>query len=171
MCSSDLLTTTESVTVRIDKTAPTVGYSGNLGSYAVDQAISITCMTTDALSGIDTTTCQDVAGPAYAFAAGDNTVSATATDRADNTGTGSTTFTVVVNAASLSALTEQFVSRAGVAHSMRAQLDAAEAVALRGSLRAKAGAIGAYQNHVSAQIGKTITASQAAILIQLASAL
>ena len=106
------LTTTESVTVRIDKTAPTVGYSGNLGSYPVDQMITITCMATDALSGIDTTTCQDIVGPAYAFAAGDNTISATATDHASNTGTGSTTFTVVVNAANLGNLTEQFVSRA-----------------------------------------------------------
>jgi len=157
--------------VRIDKTAPTVGYSGNLGSYPVDQMIGITCLATDALSGIDTTTCQDIVGPAYAFAAGDNTISATATDHASNTGTGSTTFTVVVNGASLGNLTEQFVSRAGVAHSMRAQLDAAEAAALLGNLRAKAGAIGAYQNHVSAQIGKTVTASQAAILIQLAGAL
>src|SRR6266545_1404345 len=165
------LTTTESVTVRIDKTAPTVGYSGNLGSYTVDQVISITCMATDALSGIDTTTCQDIAGPAFSFAAGDNTVSATATDRAGNTGTGSTTFTVVVSAPGLGTLTEQFVASAGVAHAMRAQLDAAEAAALRGNLRAKAGAVGAYQNHVSAQIGKTLTASQAAILIQLAGAL
>ncbi len=165
------LTTTESVTVRIDKTAPTVGYSGNLGSYTVDQVISITCMATDALSGIDTTTCQDIAGPAFSFAAGDNTVSATATDRAGNMGTGSTTFTVVVSAPGLGTLTEQFVASAGVAHAMRAQLDAAAAAALRGNLRAKAGAVGAYQNHVSAQIGKTLTASQAAILIQLAGAL
>jgi hypothetical protein len=77
----------------------------------------------------------------------------------------------VVSAPGLGTLTEQFVASAGVAHAMRAQLDAAEAAALRGNLRAKAGAVGAYQNHVSAQIGKTLTASQAAILIQLAGAL
>ena len=164
-------TTTKSVTVKIDKTAPTVAYSGNLGSYAVDQMINITCAATDALSGIDTTTCLNVAGPAYSFAVGDNTVSATATDRAGNTGAGSTTFTVVVNAASLGTLTEQFVSQAGVVNSLRVKLDAAGAAALAGNLLAKAGAVTAYQNQVSAQVGKTLTASQGAILIQLAGAL
>src|SRR5205823_1693013 len=36
--------------ISIDKTAPQVSYSGNAGTYTVDQTVSITCIATDALS-------------------------------------------------------------------------------------------------------------------------
>jgi HYR domain-containing protein len=148
-----------------------VVYSGNVGAYTVDKTVSITCTATDALSGIDSTTCQDVTALAYSFPVGSTTVSATAVDRAGNTGNGSTTFAIVVNAPGLGKLTEQFVTNALVALLMKAELDAAAAAGSHGNLRAKAFFVRRYQNLVSAQIGKTITASHAKILIQLAAAL
>ena len=83
--------------INIDKTPPVVTYGGNLGTYTPDQTVNITCSATDDLSGVDSTTCADITGPAASFAPGLNTFSATATDKAGNTGTGSTSFTVQVN--------------------------------------------------------------------------
>jgi len=83
--------------INIDKTPPVVTYAGNQGSYTRDQTVNITCTATDGLSGVESTTCADITGPAASFAPGLNTFSATATDKAGNTGTGSTSFTVQVN--------------------------------------------------------------------------
>jgi hypothetical protein len=93
----------------VDAEPPTVVYSGNAGTYTVDQPVEILCRASDALTGVVATTCRDVVGPAYGFGLGSHTVSATATDRAGNVGSGSTTFTVQVTVASLCRLTEQFV--------------------------------------------------------------
>ena len=70
----------------VDLTRPTIAFSGNSGSYTVDQTVAITCTATDALSRVDPahTTCPGASGPAYAFAVGTHTLSATATDRAGN---------------------------------------------------------------------------------------
>jgi hypothetical protein len=83
--------------INIDKTPPVVTYAGNLGTYTPDQTVNITCTATDDLSGVESTTCADITGPAASFAPGLNTFSATATDKAGNTGTGSTSFVVQVN--------------------------------------------------------------------------
>ncbi len=162
------LTSSKSVTVKIDKTPPTVTYAGNAGVYTVDQTVNIACSAADNLSGVDSTTCADISGPAYSFGLGTHTFSATATDKAGNVGSGSTTFTVQVTYASLCALTQQFVSaNPDLGQSLCAQLSAAEAAAARGNLKAKRGALKAYRNEVRAQIGKALTAGEAAILIQL----
>src|SRR4029079_10633699 len=79
-------------TVKIDKTAPTIAFSGNAGHYTVDQTVSIDCTASDALSGVATSVCPDVSAPAYALGAGSHTLSASAADRAGNTATGSATF-------------------------------------------------------------------------------
>jgi CSLREA domain-containing protein len=89
------LSSSESVTVAIDKTPPTVTYAGNAGVYTVDQTVNITCSAADNLSGIDSTTCADISGPASSFGLGTHTFSATATDLAGHVGSGSTTFTVI----------------------------------------------------------------------------
>jgi len=164
---------TTSVTVKIDSTPPTVTYSGNAGTYTIDQMVSITCTAADALSGVasNTNTCANINGPAYTFTLGTNTFSARATDYADNVGEGSTSFTVQVTAAGLGNLVTQFVTKAGVANSMISKLNAAEAAAARGNAQAKAGAIGAFINELQAQAGKSLTAAQAATLIALAQAL
>lgn len=87
--------TSNIVSVRIDKTAPTVGYKGNLGSYAPAQTVDIRCEAMDRESGVASSTCVDVRGPASSFGPGTHRFSATATDVAGNTGVGSTSFTVV----------------------------------------------------------------------------
>src|SRR4029077_19600546 len=97
-----------------DRTAPTVTYTGNAGTYTVDQTISITCSASDALSGLATNTCANISGPAYAFL-GTNTYRATATDVAGNSTTATTTFTVGATNDSLCALAKQLVTNAGVA--------------------------------------------------------
>ena len=93
-----------------DTTPPTVTYSGNAGSYTVDQQVNITCVAADEPggSGIASTTCANVVGPAEGFGLGTKSFSATATDNAGNTGSGSVSFTVTVTPASLCNLTMQF---------------------------------------------------------------
>ena len=67
------------------------------------------------------------------------------------------TVRVIVTAASLCALTEQFVTKEGVAHSM--------------CMKLQNGSIKAYINEVEAQIGKSLTQAQADLLIRLANVL
>ncbi|MCO5176696.1 MAG: Ig-like domain-containing protein [Thermomicrobiales bacterium] len=97
--------------VRIDQTPPTVTYSGNAGSYGVDDQIEITCTASDATSGIASTTCQNITGPAASFELGTHTFSATATDNAGHTSSATTTFTIGLDYDSLAALTCQMVNQ------------------------------------------------------------
>src|SRR5439155_8371919 len=80
--------------INIDKTKPVITCSGNAGAYTIDQMVVITCTASDGLSGVASNTCTGVNAPAYTLALGSHTLSASATDKAGNTGTGSTTFTV-----------------------------------------------------------------------------
>ena len=88
-----------SYTAQIDKVGPTVSYAGNAGTYWLLETVAITCTAADALSGVASSTCANANGPAWTFGAGAHTLSANATDRAGNTGSGSTTFTVIVTPA------------------------------------------------------------------------
>lgn len=145
-------TATASVTVKRDAAAPEIAFSGNAGSYTVDQTVAITCQATDATSGIASSTCPSASGAAYDFV-GTNTLSATATDNAGNGGAASASFTVNVTGAGLCALVQRWVSSAGVANSMCVKIDHAS--------------WGALRNEVSAQSGKKISAANAAILLRL----
>jgi hypothetical protein len=163
-------TSEKSVSIKIDKTKPTVIYSGNAGTYTVDQTVSISCTAADQpnLSGIASTTCRDINGPAYAFNVGINSFSATATDKAGNVGNGSTSFTVQVTAAGIDTLIRQFVTNPGQANSLIQKIDG---IASAPNAHAKDGKLGAFKNEVAAQTGKALTADQAAILTRLAGAL
>lgn len=101
----------DAITVNIDATLPAVGYTGNAGTYLVDAGVDIACDASDALSGLDAaaTSCAAITGPAYQFAVGTNTFSASATDVAGNHASASTSFTVRATAGSLCALTSRFV--------------------------------------------------------------
>jgi hypothetical protein len=110
--------------VRIDRTAPTVTYDGNAGAYSVDQQVTIACRATDALAGIASSTCEDVAGPAYSFALGTNAFGASATDNAGNTSTAQTSFVVVADAASIAALTTRFVTESATFQALPPQRQA-----------------------------------------------
>lgn len=157
--------------INIDKTPPSVVYTGNAVTYTIDEQIAIGCTTADALSGVESDTCADVSGPASAFPLGTNTYSATALDLAGNQGVGSTTFTVSVTELSLCNLTQELSSDCGIANSLCAKLDAAEAADERGNLHARAGQLDAFVNEVQAQTGKAFTAEEAEILIALGGAL
>ena len=158
--------------VSIDRTPPIVTYTGNAGSYTVDQTVKITCSAADPSasngatgSGIATTTCQNISGPAYGFTIGTNSYSATATDKAGNSGHGSTSFTVLVNAGGLDGLIGQLVTNPGVASSLQSQIGS---IASAPNANAKAGKFNAFTNLVNAQTGKALNATQAALLTRLA---
>lgn len=144
----------ESVTIKRDATGPAIAFSGNAGSYTVDQTVSITCSASDALSGMASSTCPGASGDAYALGLGSHTLNASATDIAGNQSSASASYTVTVTSGSLCALVQRWVNKAGVAHSMCQQL--------------KNGAYGAFINHVKAQSGKSVSTAHAAILIGLA---
>ncbi|HEY6202932.1 MAG TPA: hypothetical protein VI056_07795 [Candidatus Limnocylindria bacterium] len=172
------LSASQSVTVRIDMTKPLVTYSGNLGSYTVDQTLAIQCQASDALSGLASSTCLGIAGPAYGFALGANEFSASATDRAGNTATASTSFTVRVNTESLCELTRQFV-RSSAKYAALPSADRAEihgpSTALCAKLAATAktdvpAVIAAYGHGVDNFASQGwLTSAQASVLKSLAS--
>lgn len=151
-----------------DTVAPVVTYTGNAGSYTVDQTIAIACAATDEGSGVVATTCADIKGPAYTFGVGAHSFSATATDAAGNVGHGSVTFTVTVTPASLQGLVTRLVTNAGVASGLNAKLAAA---ARAPNARARAGQLGAFANQLRGQIDRTVSAADAAVLMTLTDAL
>ncbi len=154
--------------INIDRMPPSVTYTGNAGTYEVNQTVNITCAAADNLSGVAATTCANVTGPAFSFGLGPHTFSATASDAAGNSGSGSVTFRVEVSFASLCSVTQLFSDKPGVAMSLCAKLDAAAAAA---NPMARAGLLGAYRNEVQAQTGKALTAAEATTLITFANAL
>ena len=170
----DVAESPQSLDVMLDKTAPIVTYTGNAGTYRILDTINITCSATDDLSGLISDTCQDITEPAYGFNPGTNAFSATATDLAFNVGTGSTSFVVWTTYNDLCALSQQFVTNAGVAQSsaMCAQLKTAERAAARNNLTAKRQAIAAYKSNVDAAVrGRYLTAARGLILKKWADSL
>ncbi len=162
---------TASYKVNVDETPPVVGYTGNAGSYSVAQSVAISCSATDALSGVASDTCANIAGPAWSFGLGNHIFSATAIDKAGNVGSGSTSFTVTVDYASLCALTEEFTSNNGVANSLCVKLDAASSAVSRGKSKVAANDLKAFDNEVAAQAGKALTFDQSKLLTTFAAAL
>ena len=164
-------TVSSSPAVNIDKTAPVITYTGNQGTYTVDETVNITCSATDALSGIDTTDCQDITGPAYTFNLGHNSFSSTATDLAGNVGTGSVEFDVGVTPDSLIALTNQFSSNQFAAYLMTSPLRSLKTVQAIHFGGLSHFFISLYQTSVNLQRGRALTNEQADLLIQLSNQL
>lgn len=165
------LETEQVVVVRIDATEPDVAYVGNTGDYTVDQRVAITCSASDALSGVASDSCADIAGDAYSFGLGEHQFSATAVDVAGNEGAATTVFSVTVTYPSLQALTKRFVTHAGLSRSLKDKLTQAEAAALAGDAGGANEILNAYVQEVSAQRGKKISDAHASVLITLAVAL
>ncbi|MFI5053447.1 MAG: hypothetical protein ACHQDE_03720 [Acidimicrobiia bacterium] len=170
------LTATQSVTIKRDATAPVVTYSGNAGTYGLLAAIAINCTAIDGLSGVASSTCANVSGPAWSFGAGPHTLSASATDNAGNTGTGSMTFTVMVTPADLCTLTGQFVHSSSKYQALRPVQKAVvnrlvgEGCSVLTSTRLRL--INAYKRVVQALAARGwLTQSQASTLNGLADAL
>ena len=161
----------DSYSVKVDKTPPTVTFVGNAGTYTVAQSVSISCSASDALSGIASETCPSVSRTAWSLGLGNHTVSATATDNAGNTGSALASYTVTVDVTSLCALVHTFSNNSGIANSLCVKLDAAGAAAARGQLKTKANILSAFDHEVVAQSGKALTTAQAMLLTEFAAAL
>ena len=172
--------------IRIDKTPPTVTYTGNAGTYTVDQTIAITCTAADPHnangtpgSGLASTTCANVNAPAYTFPLGPHTLVATATDIAGNVGIGSTTFTVEVTSSSLCTLTARFIQGSPNAQTSpalaKAQADRLCALLTNAKSApdpAKKALVDAYQNGLTTLVDLgLLTPAQAALLLTLSQAL
>jgi len=157
--------------INIDLTSPVVAYNGGAVEYTVDQTVQITCVASDALSGILSSTCQNVAGPAYSFPLGANTFSATATDNAGNQSTAQVSFGVKVTFGSLCTLARRFSTQAGVATSLCAKLSSAADAAARGQLTTKRGALTGFVREVAAQSGKALPSALAGTLVSLSDGL
>ena len=160
-------TGSESTTVKIDRTAPVISFTGNAVTYSADVTVNITCNASDAMSGVATSTCATVSAPAYSFGAGTHTLNAAVTDRAGNSATSATTFTVTVDAASLSAVIDQIIGDSNVANGLRAKLDAIA----RGNGKNRANLVKAFVNQVEAQRGKKLSNADADLLIALSASL
>jgi hypothetical protein len=151
--------TSRSVTIKRDATAPTLAFAGN-GAYTVDQIVSVTCTAADPApgAGLLANPCSTplAGGPAYTFALGSNAVGpVTATDGAGNRTTKSTAFTVAATPASLCTLTTAFVQGS----SAYAKLT----VAQKKALDALAAAVCASLNQITAKL----KAPQKAVLVDL----
>jgi hypothetical protein len=172
----------------VDKTKPTVTYTGNAGTYTVDQQVVITCVAADPppyASGIQSTTCANVNARADTLGTGSHNLSATATDNAGNTGNGSTSFNVTVNSTGLTNLTVIFIhSSAKYQSSTAAQKTAIDHTvagicnAFLGNIRPgmnavqKAQLIAGYKAQLNALVsGGWLTAAQAAELSALTAGL
>lgn len=160
-------TATSSVTVKRDTGAPLITFSGARATYAVNENIAISCSVTDATSGVNASSCPSVNVAAYTLGVGSHTLSASATDFAGLSASSSISFTVVVTSAGMSSLIDEWVTNTGVAKSLNTKLDAI--VSARGASRD--GKIQAFVNEVEAQSGKSISAQQAAALIEMARSL
>lgn len=155
----------DSVTVGIDQTDPTITYTGNRGTYELDEQVTIECTAADGTSGVASDDCASVDAPAHTFDPGEHSMSAQATDVAGHHGSGSTTFTVVVTPGGLIRLILQHVPDPSVASSLRKKV---ESIAGASNANAKAGATGAFRGFVSAKTGKGVSEQTAALLSHLA---
>jgi uncharacterized membrane protein len=157
--------------VNRDVTPPVIIWSDNPGEFTVDQAVAITCSASDEGSGVASHTCTNISGDAYTFGLGPHTFTATATDNAGNTASASTTFRVKVTYGSLAILTSRLFSDAGIVSGLVNMLEAAEGKAAVGDTPGHGSALKGYMSAVASHAGKTVSASNAAILVELAGAL
>ena len=154
--------------ISIDTTAPTIAFTGST-TYTIDQTVSVTCVISDALSGLLAgSTCEAASGPAYLLGLGTHTLHASGSDRAGNPASASFTFTIGATEATLCALTKSLVTKDGIGKSLCAKLDAAAASGERGNTTARANQLEAYRNEIEAQRAKSITDANATALIELA---
>jgi hypothetical protein len=165
--------------ISVDKTPATITFVGNQQTYGILEKVQINCSATDALSGVLSSTCKDVQGPAYQFSPSGNMVSATASDFAGNVTTASTSFALRVTYDDLCMLGQQFIATSMhtpahanvLGNSLCAHLSSAKAAELRGQLQVKQRSIDAYVHQVMGVSGVILSVNQAGILTTLARAL
>jgi len=154
-------------TINLDKTGPTIGVERNAGTYTVDQTLNIGLVVTDATSGVASQSHTSIAGPAYTYQTGTNTITVTAIDKAGNVSSKPVTFLISPDTSGISKLVEKMCTNSGVAGSLRQQLASIQEALAKGNSNALAGKVKAFVNHVQAQTGKSISAENARLLIDL----
>lgn len=164
------------LTVTMDKTAPVVTFAGNAATYTADQTVAITCTSTDALSGIASTSCSNINKPAYSYPLGVNTVSATATDNAGNTTTANVTFTVKSTPTAFINVLTQFVSQsnplaATIIKKYSALITQLVNATATNNPKLKTAVVNLIVTAINADTGTVFTQSQATTLIGLVKAL
>ncbi|GIO68901.1 carbohydrate binding domain-containing protein [Paenibacillus cookii] len=152
-------------TVKIDKSLPDIVFAGK-DVYTLDQTVSIRCEASDSVSGIASDTCSEVNLPAYALLPGINTLSAEAVDLAGNISTKEFSYQIAATCEGLGVLVDSFASSPGIANALGVKLKNAEESAARGNEQAKQGQLQAFEHEVNAQIGRGLTAEQAAVLLK-----
>ncbi|WP_077623533.1 fibronectin type III domain-containing protein [Sediminibacillus massiliensis] len=160
----------KTLTISIDKTAPTITFSAEDGTiFSVSDHVTITCEAEDDLSGVDSSTCKEWDGPAYSFGLGAQLLKAEATDKAGNTSSEELEINIEVDYSSLGSLTEQFAD--GNVNGLISKLRVAEKSAEKENTKAHNNQLGAYMNQVKAKTGKLFTENEAEVLHQLAQSL
>ncbi|KGM03885.1 hypothetical protein Q760_07785 [Cellulomonas cellasea DSM 20118] len=151
------------VVVAVDTVAPQVAFSGNAGSYTVDQRITIGCAATDPEpgSGIASTTCADVQVPAWTYGLGTRTLTASATDVAGNVGEGATEVSVTVTFRSLRSLVNTFSDRWVTTAVINSTLVRAEHTR---NATARRMLLTGVERHIAQQVGKAFTVEEAEVL-------
>lgn len=158
--------------VKRDGTAPTVLLAGPSGQVGGSSSISITCVASDALSGIATVTgCAPFSGVALLLGAGPVTRTATATDRAGNTGSATLTFNITVSTADLCTVTKLWVDNAGIKTALCRILAAAESALSRGQTLVGRRILGEYVVAVRAVSPRFLSAAHADALVNAARSL
>lgn len=156
--------------INLDRTPPTIAMSTPTSTYSVDQVVSVSCSASDAVSGLDPrlTTCANLSQPTYALGLGVHTVSGTAVDLAGNFAGASVTFAVVDTFDGLCRLTRQFETCTKWPTSCQ-DLASAQAALIVGDVKSEQQYLKQYDEICTDQTGKTLTADQASIMVQLAS--
>jgi uncharacterized protein YegL len=165
-------TSSKTVDVKRDATKPSIVFTGNAGTYGLNDTVNITCAATDAPSGVAAgSVCQEAHGAAWTFG-GSNTLHATATDQAGNTATASTTFTVNVTSAGLCSLIKQWVTGKGQQLGLCLHVEAIDIASAHNLTKARKALLDAFVLHLDGIVKQgRISAANAQILIGLSKGL
>ncbi|MEN8041093.1 MAG: hypothetical protein ABFR95_06275 [Actinomycetota bacterium] len=110
--------------INIDRTDPVLGFSEAMTSYLLSDSVNITCVASDALSGIEAIKCVGADGYGYEFdhTAG-NWVSGSTWDWAGNAGYAASSFTIQVTRAGIDFVIDQYVADEKLARDLKGELD------------------------------------------------
>jgi hypothetical protein len=167
--------------IALDDTAPTIAIVQPVAT-SYDQTATLTlnytvsdgsgsgvAMTSPTMDGASTLNGHGLASgqpiPLVELFPGSHTFAVSATDNVAHSASRSVTFMVTIDPNSIQTLVPPRVSSAGVTNALLAQLRAAAAARAAGNCTTAANIYGAFINLIQAQIGSTITASNAALLI------
>jgi hypothetical protein len=110
--------------IDVDLTDPVVGFAGLATSYRLTDSIAIACTASDAMSGVEFTTCSGASGFGYEFDhAAPNGVRSAATDYAGNTASTGGSFAIEVTREGVDFVIDEYVGDDKVARGLKSDLD------------------------------------------------